>query len=191
VLVSLGAACGRQESASTETVGGAGGAAESGGGGARPDYEALYECAEDAFSDVRELGGEGYDPEVGILGEPQEKYLVSTTLIYWRPELTDEFYQMGGDVMGQLVSTPGLVAWALGTDEVCHVGRALTVWRSEEDMYAFVVSGAHGEAVGMTLDLSYTGKSTHWWATADELGSLDWELARAKLAEVDVHPIYE
>jgi hypothetical protein len=58
-------------------------------------------------------------------------------------------------------------------------------------MYAFVVSGAHGEAVGMTLDLSYTGKSTHWWATADELGSLDWELARAKLDEVDVHPIYE
>jgi hypothetical protein len=107
VLVSLGAACGRQESASTEAVGGAGGAAESGGGGARPDYEALYECAEEAFSDVRALGGEGYDPEVGILGEPQEKYLVSTTLIYWRPELTDELYQMGGDVMGQLVSTPG------------------------------------------------------------------------------------
>jgi hypothetical protein len=58
-------------------------------------------------------------------------------------------------------------------------------------MYAFVLSGAHAEAMGMTLDLSDTGRSTHWDATPEELDTLDWTVANAKLDDVERSEIYQ
>ncbi len=188
----LTAGCDAASSPMTDDLGegGVGGAAGQGGAAAE-DYAELYACVESDFGDVHALGGTGFDPATGLIGTPQESYVVSTTMLYWRAEKTDEFYDMGGKVMAQLASTPGLVAYALGTDETCRVGRAITIWRSEEDMFAFVVSGAHGEATGMTLDLSYTGKGTHWNAPPEEVNQLDWDVARQKLAEVEINPIYD
>lgn len=188
-LVALCAGC--LDTTSGTTAADGGGAPVDEGGGAAPDYSALYACSEDAFGDVHALSGPSFDPEAGLLAPLQDSYFVSTTMIYWRAEKTDAFYSMGGRVMAQLESTPGLVAYALGTDETCLVGRAITVWRSEEEMFAFVVSGAHGEAVGQTLELSFTGKGATWSATPDEVLALDWDTARAKLAAVDEHPIYD
>ena len=44
--------------------------------------------------------------------------------------------------------------------------------------------------MGLTTELSLTGKVTHWDATPAEIEALDWDAARAKLAEVEPSPIY-
>jgi hypothetical protein len=187
IAVALAAGCAEETSESAESAGVGG----EGGMQAPPDpYAHLYQCVETDFGDVHSLSGPGYDPETGIIGTSQDTYVVSTTLFYWKPEMTDEVYQTGGRVMGQISDSPGMVAYAVGTDETCLVARQLSVWRSEEDLYAFVLSGAHAEAIGSTLDVSLTGRGTHWTITADELATLDWDTARAKLDEVEMHPIY-
>jgi heme-degrading monooxygenase HmoA len=154
-------------------------------------YAVLYDCVEADFSEVHPLSGAGYSPETGIVGTAQDKYFVTTTMLYWKPGKKDDFYSMGGRVMAQVDSSDGVIAWALGTDETCRVARSISVWRSEEDMYAFAVSGAHGEATTKINDLSFTGRAVRWWAQPEELGQLHWETARTKLLEIPESPVYE
>src|SRR5262249_1163165 len=49
------------------------------GGGAVDD---IFLCEETDFEDDFPLGGPGFDPENGIIGEPQETYLVATTHLF-------------------------------------------------------------------------------------------------------------
>ena len=53
----------------------------------------------------------------------------------------------------------------------------------------------HGEleaakAMGMTTVLTYTGRVTHWSATAEEANAYTWDVARAKIADVEPSAIY-
>jgi hypothetical protein len=58
-------------------------------------------------------------------------------------------------------------------------------------MHAFVVSGAHAEAMGMVLALSNTGRKTHWNATPEDLDTLDWTVANEMLDEVERSDVYK
>jgi heme-degrading monooxygenase HmoA len=150
----------------------------------------LYACDEGAFQEIRPLSGPGFDAATGIVGPARERYLVSTTMLYWKPGMMETFYEIGGRVMAQVGESPGLVAFAVGTDETCRVARAITVWESEEAMIAFAFSGAHGEAVGMFHELADTGKKAHWYVSADELTELDWDAMRSRLRQIEPPPGY-
>lgn len=167
---------------------GGGGAGVGGGVGGDPGedpYAPLYACEEVGFAEQAPLSGPGYDAETGFVGTPQSSYVVHTTQIYIRPDKQGEFFLAAGKVANQLATTEGLVAFAVGTDDGCGVARTMGVWTSEEALYAFVGSGAHADAMAKTADLSFTGRTTHWDATPEDVQSLTWDVARAKLDAVD------
>jgi heme-degrading monooxygenase HmoA len=163
----------------------ASGAGGAGGSAPADPYAEMYECEEVMFGEAKPLSGPGYDPETGFVGTPQATYVIHTTQIYTRPEQESEFMSTAGKVIAQLGSTEGLVAFTLGGDDGCGVSRTMGVWTSEEALYAFVQSGAHLEAMSKTGQLSYTGKTTHWDATPEEVEALTWDVARAKLEDID------
>jgi heme-degrading monooxygenase HmoA len=151
----------------------------------------LYDCEEVDFGEVHTLSGPGYDADTGLTGDPQDKYFVTSTMLYWKEGLQQDFYAMGGRVMAEMDASEGLIAWALGTDETCRAARSISVWRSEEAMYKFVVSGAHGEAVTHISELSSTGKAARWEVGPDDIGALHWDTAREKLLEVEESHVYD
>ena len=156
-----------------------------GGGNA---YADLFLCEESDFEDDIPLGGPGFDPETGILGTPQATYLVATTQIYVRPEKVAAFFTAAGDVLETLGASEGMLAFGIGSSEACGDSRTLSIWSSEEAMLSFVASDAHASAMMRATELGFTGRTTHWEATAEELMELDWDVARAKVA--DVEPFY-
>lgn len=173
-------------------VGGAGGTGAGGTGGAPPDVAAYYACAETGFAEARPLSGPGLDPETGeLVGAPQASYVAHATQIYPKADKEKDFFGLVGPVLQQLEETPGLVAYALGSDEGCGVQRTMGIWESEEAMFAFVTSGAHATAMGSTLTVSITGKTTSWTVSADEVAALDWDVARGKLDAISPSPMYE
>lgn len=151
------------------------------GSGATDD---IFLCQESDFEDDFPLGGPGFDPEVGIIGEPQETYLVATTQIYIRPEKRPEFMQAAGAVLQTLGEAEGMVAFGIGSSEACGDSRTLSVWASEEAMMAFVAGDAHAAAMLQAQDLSIQGRTTHWEVTAEELEELDWDVARERVKDV-------
>ncbi len=146
--------------------------------------DAIFLCEESDFEDDFPLGGPGFDPEVGIIGEPQETYLVATTQIYIRPEKRAEFMQAAGAVLQALGESEGMVAFGIGSSEACGDSRTLSVWASEEAMVAFVAGDAHAAAMLQAQDLSIQGRTTHWEVTAEELEELDWGVARERVEDV-------
>lgn len=172
--------------------GGATGGATTGGSGGGDPHAELYTCAEDNFQIGRPLSGTGFDAaQGGLINPTQATYVVSTTQIYISKEQSSDFYDNVGAVIGQLTETPGLIALGLATDDTCGVNRTLGVWESEEAMYTFVASGAHAVAMEKTPTISLTGRVTHWTATVDEVNELDWDVARAKIADVDPSYAYD
>lgn len=167
-----------------------GGEAATGGGGAAA-LDPHYACVEANLIEARKLSGPGFDAEQGgFLGATSASYVVSTTQIYVPKEKQGPFLGLATAVSTQLEATDGLVAYALGYDSGCEVNRTLSVWESEEKMYAFVGSDAHLEAMSQTTDVSVTGRVTHWTATAEEVEALDWDVARAKLDLVEPSNVY-
>jgi quinol monooxygenase YgiN len=156
-------------------------ASSSSGGNA---YEDLFLCEETDFEDDFPLSGPGFDPETGIVGEPQETYLVATTQIYARPEKAAEFMQAAGAVLQTLGQSEGMLAWGIGSSETCGDSRTISIWASEEAMLGFVASDAHAAAMIQSPDLAFTGRTTHWEATAEELMELDWDVARDRLKDI-------
>jgi hypothetical protein len=49
---------------------------------------------------------------------------------------------------------------------------------------------AHARAMAATTELSFTGRVTHWSATAAEANAYTWEVARAKIADVEPSAVY-
>lgn len=155
------------------------------------DVEQLYACDELALTEYRPLVGPGWTPGVGLTDDSQDEYIVHTTQIYTRPEAIDAFVELAQRIGEHADASSALVGFALAGDDGCGVSRTLGVWKSTEGMYEFVATGAHAEAMGRTLELSYSGRVTHWTATREQLDSLDWSVAREMLAEVEPSPIYE
>lgn len=158
----------------------------------KQDYSHLFDCQSEGFDVGRPLSGPGFDPDQGgLTGTLRESYVVHTTQIFVKPEQEQRFFEIMGPVILQLADTPGLIGYSLATDPKCGDGRTMGVWESEEAIYAFVGSGAHAEAMPHAVDLSFTGRTTHWTATAAEVNALDWQKVDAKLREIDPDPIYD
>lgn len=170
----------------------AGGAGQGGSGGSAGDpYAAMYECEETNFTEVKPLSGPGYDPATGFVGEPQATYIAATTQIYVATDKQDAFLSANGPVFSQIANAPGLVAYTVGGDADCQVNRTMTIWESEDAMYAFVTSDAHAVVMGQVTELSLTGKTTHWTTTPEEIEAQTWDTARAKLSEEDPSELYD
>lgn len=165
-----------------------------GGNGGEPiDVEALYACEEVEFGASRPLAGANFDVDQGgFLVEPtQQTFVAHATQIYVRPEQSDRFFELTGPMFATLPTFPGNVAYTVGGDDSCLVSRTMGLWESEEALYAFVGSPEHAAAMAETTTLSYTGRTTHWTVTKEEAEALTWDVARAKLAEIDPSALYE
>lgn len=137
------------------------------------------------------FGGPGVDPATGKLrpsvGAP---YLISSTYIRLRPEPAAQqaFGELMGPIAGALQQQPGLAAVLLGTSMSCGTARTLTVWASEEEMYAFVGGGPHAAAMARVAEVSRGGSlATHWVATGTT--AAEWPSVLAQLRAYD-GPLY-
>ena len=177
------------DSAATGSSGDVGSTGEPTTGGA-VDPAALYKCEEVAFGSSP-LAGPLFDAaKGGIQGTLQTDYVLHTTQIYIKPEMAQTFGELAMEISAQAAQTEGLIAFSVGSDNGCGVARTMGIWASEEAMYKLVTSEVHAKAMGMTTDLSYTGRVTHWSATAEEANAYTWDIARAKIADVEPSGLY-
>jgi heme-degrading monooxygenase HmoA len=182
------------DDASSDDEGGGGTTSGTGGDGGEPaDVEAFYACEEVEFGEARPLSGTNFDVDQGgFLTEPtQETFVVHATQIYVKPEQSDRFFELTGPMFATLPEFAGNVAWTVGGDDSCLVSRTMGIWESEEALYAFVGSPEHAAAMAETTALSYTGRTTHWTVTKEQAEALTWDVARAKLEEIDPSALYE
>lgn len=162
------------------------GSSESEGG---PDLAMLYECEDSGFMEFGPLVGPGFDPKSGWLEPLQDSYIAHSTQILVHPDQMDAFFEVSGAVQAQLAETPGLVAVAFAAEPTCGFVRTLGIWRSDKDMYTFVGTGAHAEAMARTLELSVTGKTVSWEISA-EGGPPTWASAFDELGAVEPSGVY-
>ncbi|HKO92993.1 MAG TPA: hypothetical protein VJU61_17680, partial [Polyangiaceae bacterium] len=119
--------------------------------------------------------------------EAGRSYIVSST--YGVPEpgedgapVTPEYLQLFGAIQAQLEVQPGLLAFKLASSDACGSGRTLAVWNSEEEMYSFVTSEAHFNAMKAVKVVLKPGFSTtHWTATSE--AQISWSQALKVLKE--------
>ena len=153
-----------------------------------PDF---YACEETMFAGTP-LAGPLYDAAMGgIQGELQGEYVLHTTQIYVKPDGAQKFGELAQKIAGEALAVDGLIAFSVGSDAGCGVARTMGIWASEEAMYKLVASPVHAEAMGLTTELSYTGRVTHWKATGAEANAYTWDVARAKVEAVEPSPLYE
>jgi hypothetical protein len=160
-----------------------GGEGSSGG----PDLAELYACEEPELTILFPFGGPGFDSMTGELVEPiADEYVVSTTQLLPKADAASQqaFFELTEAVVVELMQTPGLLGAGFAQEPNCGFMRTLTVWESEQAMFAFVSSDAHVEAMSQTFVVGVTGRVTSWTAPADEMPP-SWEGAIAKIAEVD------
>lgn len=161
-------------------------AEDSGSTGEDVDLAELYGCEEPELAVLRPLAGPGYDPQTGLVGEPQDSYVMHTTQIMLRPdgEAQGYFFELNDAVSQQLETTAGLVGYSLAIEPTCGFLRTMGVWESEEAMYGFVTSGAHLEAMSHSTEVAITGRVAHATVTPEQLQSDLWPTAIATIAEV-------
>ena len=115
------------------------------------------------------LAGPGVDPATGELTPRTEGFVVSSTYLRIRPTGQMRFGQLIEPVVGSMMTSPGLLAFALGSSEECGTARTMTVWEDEASMMAFVVGPAHAAAVSAIAEVS-RGDSLvlHWNASTPD-----------------------
>jgi heme-degrading monooxygenase HmoA len=119
-----------------------------------------------------------------------EQYVVSSTYGVPKPgedgaPLTERYRQLFGAVEQQLKREPGLLALQLSQSDACGSGRTLAIWKTEDQMYDFVLSQAHRDAMSAASEILQPGYAvTHWSATST--GQMTLAEATRQLAEVDV-----
>ena len=152
-------------------------------------------CSHDVLEADLELAdpiGPAVDPASGkVLLGAEQRVIVSST--YGVPEpgpdgapVTERYQQVFAGIEQQLAGQPGLLALQLGSSKRCGSGRTLAVWRSEEEMYDFVTSRAHLDAMREANDLLRPGYAvTHWEANEPEqltIGEAIRQLAKVAAA---------
>lgn len=170
LLASTFAACADEETKNTERT--------------DVDTSFLTRCTGEEFQSSP-FAGSGYNPEQGLLKAPQDSYIAHTTVIYLRPGQDELFGQLMGPISEQLANQEGLVAISLGAAPECGIARTMAVWENEAAMYDFVASDAHTQAMIKFTEVAQGGAVTHWNITADELPTMSWDTAFAKIAEAD------
>ncbi|HEX6244304.1 MAG TPA: hypothetical protein VFZ61_25480 [Polyangiales bacterium] len=156
----------------------------------KPDAGSQEECSAARIeADLAE------EPFVGPLADENGKlklesgksYLVSSTYGVPVPgedgaPVTAQYLELFGAIQAQLQIQPGLLAFKLASSEACGSGRTLAVWNSEEEMYSFVTSEAHFNAMKAVKVVLKPGFSTTHW-TADGDTQISWEEAAKQLKE--------
>ena len=116
-------------------------------------------------------------------------FVVSATYGVPRPDadgapVSSRYLRLFAAVEAQLARETGLLALQLATSSACGSGRTLAVWKSEEDMYAFVTSPAHLDAMAAARDILMPGYAvTHWQARTPEQVSMSEAVRQLALAE--------
>ncbi|WP_437287448.1 antibiotic biosynthesis monooxygenase family protein [Sorangium sp. So ce406] len=124
-----------------------------------------------------ELAGPGVDAGTGAL--KPGSYLVSTTYLAMKPEMAQKMIELSGPVMESLSTMKGFVAVAATSSSSCAAVRTLTVWESEQDMYAFVGSPAHARAMGHASSISRGTSNVISWEGSEREAT--WEEAAKRL----------
>lgn len=123
------------------------------------------------------LAGPGVDPDTGML-TPGD-YLVATTYLALQPGKVDTVVELSGPVIESSFTLPGFVAMTIAGSEACNTLRTLTVWESEQAMFAFVASPSHTRAMAQTGNISRgTSNTITWEGDAD---SVTWQKAAREL----------
>jgi heme-degrading monooxygenase HmoA len=131
----------------------------------------------DSSSDVP-LNGPGIDPMTGSVTPGQ--YVIATTYLALVPSQTVNAKELGGAVIASLPTMSGLVAVGVTSSKACASLRTLTVWKSEEDMMAFVMSDAHANAMAQISTLSRGTSNLISWEGNET--DVSWAAALAHLA---------
>jgi len=128
-------------------------------------------CVEDDFVVAGPFAGAQWDSEMGVTGEQQESYIAHSTFLEILPgeDASAAFLQHFGASAAQLAVTPGVIGVQFGTSSECNTARTIGLWRSREDMLAYVFSGAHLEAMVAITEFAAAEETTSWTISADEL----------------------
>ena len=125
------------------------------------------------------LVGPGVDQKSGQLAPGS--YFIATTYLALKPDQVDAALELGQPIVESLASMHGFVAFSLTQSATCASLRTLTVWQTEEDMMAFVVSPAHLKAMPRISSLSRGTSNTVGWQ-ANETDAT-WSQAIAHLGQ--------
>jgi heme-degrading monooxygenase HmoA len=117
------------------------------------------------------IAGPGVDPATGEL--KPGSYRIATTYLPVKPEKAAAVLELSVPIVETLQRSRGLVAVATGQSQSCAVFRTLTVWESEEDLLAFVLSPAHVRAMAETSAISRGSAATISWQGSAADGSWD------------------
>ncbi|HTN92546.1 MAG TPA: antibiotic biosynthesis monooxygenase [Sorangium sp.] len=163
-----------RDGASSASEGAAGG--PNGGAGAPFDGCSKGELEPDRVGDL-ELTGPGVDAGTGAL--KPGSYVISTTYLALKPEMAQKASDLAEPVVEALFTMEGFVALAAGRSSSCAALRTLTVWESEQDMFAFVGSPAHVRAMGQSSSLSRGTSNVISWEGSEREAT--WEEAAKRL----------
>ena len=125
------------------------------------------------------LVGPGVDQKSGQLAPGS--YFIAATYLALKPDQVDAALELGQPIVESLASMHGFVAFSLTQSATCASLRTLTVWQTEEDMMAFVVSPAHLKAMPRISSLSRGTSNTVGWQ-ANETDAT-WSQAIAHLGQ--------
>ncbi|MGK3966840.1 antibiotic biosynthesis monooxygenase [Sorangium sp. So ce118] len=160
--------------ASSASEGAAGG--PNGGGGA--PFDGCYKGElEPDREGALELAGPGVDAATGAL--KPGSYLVSTTYLAMKPEMAQTASELADPVVEGMFAMKGFVAMAGARSSSCAALRTLTVWESEQDMFAFVGSPAHVRAMGQAHSISRGTSNVISWEGSEREAT--WEEAAKRL----------
>lgn len=121
--------------------------------------------------------GPGVDPSTGQLAPGS--YHIATTYLALRPGKEALAGELAGPIVQSMFETSGLVAVTTARSSSCAALRTLTVWETEEAMFAFVASPAHVRAMAQTTEVSRGTSNTIAWSGTGE--SATWAEAEKRL----------
>jgi heme-degrading monooxygenase HmoA len=190
LLVALATACGDATPTETKQLSTPGHASDD--AGPSPGAEAAPEAGAtaDAFAACSKgvleadlgadapLNGPGVDPDTGRVRDGN--YVLATTYLAIPPERTELALELGGPVVESLSTMNGLVAFSVTQSRACGTLRTLTVWETEEDMVALVMSPAHVQAMARFGEVNRGDSATVAWQGA--AAEANWEVSAERLA---------
>lgn len=135
-----------------------------------------------------EIGGE-------LLVEPEEdaQWIAASTHLYVSGSGMKLFNENMERMQETLDAEPeGLIAYSLGQELIGREYKTLTIWESEEAMYAFVMTPAHAQAMVDGAAIANPDKeSTTWsWEVSPEDLPLGWREVNDIMEEHGVEAIY-
>lgn len=111
--------------------------------------------------------GPGYVLGDGLVDpKPDGTYVVAATHLVVDPDARAEFEAQVGRVLDVLEASDGYVGRSLRRQTVGDEYWTLTVWESEDAMYAFVGSDVHVEAMSRAAEFGRAGEVVRWEAPA-------------------------